>query len=590
MSFISIGKLYGFLMLFFIASKFVTEMTTFILSMTILLLAIPGMLALGHRISVKRLLSVTQFHPSRSLHWLASRQFFSTILAVLLSVVLTGFVLIQSVMFEDFDWRLLFFAPIAYAIFSNIVGFTTQKQFINHIYAISWNHRLAYRLFLGAFSLLWVALSYYMTKDIKQPLQLTEAVYQLQQQWANAPSGVVRWMLDMGAWGKASVYLVKELPDAAQWKLVVTAFFAPLAVFGFLGISFNGLYFARHDFQQIFDQNSNAGDTVKPIRKKVTAAWVLMGIAVMITMLFGINYADLRLQSSKSIFALDAVPECEKIGAGVYKINTIDTIVALWKEADTKIAEQHGSICSKLQDVRAIAEPGVEKYLNWYFSLGAELTRTAATFTGSTEETLAKKFDEYIMSNIKIRSVMSDIANQQEKDLALLTSTQERIQATLRSNMIVLNEAQCKVTKVSSASLVNEKFSYHSERITASATAGLLAGVFAAKATTKALNKTSMKSASRVLMKALGKTGVSRAGAMAAGAATGAAVGSAVPFFGTAIGAVAGATAAFVATTAVDFSALKLEEKLTREQMKNDLLDAIYETIQPSRQAIGCKV
>lgn len=590
MKLISLGKLYGFLLLFFTASEFVTEMNAIALGLAITALAIPSQLALWHQGIVKRLLNVTQFQPSRSLHWLASRRLLGIVLAVLISLTLTGFVLIQSVLFENIDWVLLFFAPVTYLGYRIIIERATQAQFTSHVYAIHWAHQITRWTLLGTFALLWIALSYYVTQANEKSLQLAEAVHQLQAQWANAPSGITRWMLDMGAWGKASVHLVDELPDAAKWKLMITAFIAPVTVFGYLGLSCNGLSFGSQDLRRIFGRDVNATDTPEPIGNKGIALWIAMVATSVLTLLYGLSSVDQHLHGTKSVFALEAVPECEKIGAGVYKVNTIDSIATLWKETDLKLAAQHTSACSSLKGVREMVEPGVEKYLDWYFSLGAELSRVAATFTGSTDEVLSQKFDELIMSDANLRTAMRSITNQPETDSALITSTQERVHAILKSNLIVLSEAQCKVMKLSPATLITERFSHHTERITASATAGLLVGAFAAKATAKALGKASMKSASKVLVKAIGKAGVSKGGAMVAGAALGATAGSMIPILGTVAGAIGGGVMALGAAVTFDFGALLLEEKLTRDQMKNDLLDAVHETTLPARQVLGCHI
>jgi hypothetical protein len=582
------AKYYAYLFVFFVASVFVPEMTVAGLVVSVAILALPVMLALWQQGVVRRLLQVTQFQPARTLHWLASRRVIGNVLVACVSLLLTGLVLLQSVLFDDVDWLLLFLAPVAYLLVHKWILNRTQEQFAHQIYATHWSHRSTRWTLIIGLGLIWVALSVRSSPPSAQSLQLAEAVYQLQQQWAQSPSGLTRWMLDLGAWGKASIRMVENLPETSEWKFVITILIAPVTVLGFLGLSFNGLSFDRVDLRRVFGAELNVSDEPVPVGIWQIALWTASGAIAVSLLVIGLSSIDKRLTGAKSAFALETVPECEKIGAGVYKVSTTDAIADLWKNMDVQLGAQHKNACGKLSDIRTAAEPGVEKYLNWYFTLGAEWKRVAATFTGSADEILAQKFEEMVMTDARIRDAIAGLTAQHTTETALISATQERVQAILKVNLIVLSEAQCKIVKSHPLTLVTDKYSRHTERIAASATAGLLVGGFAAKATYRLLAKTSMKSASKVLAKALGKN-LSKTGAALGGAAAGAAMGSVVPGIGTAIGAAVGAGVGLVSAVTFDFGALVIEEKLTREQMKQDLLAAIIETTEPARQTLGCK-
>jgi hypothetical protein len=73
-----------------------------------------------------------------------------------------------------------------------------------------------------------------------------------------------------------------------------------------------------------------------------------------------------------------------------------------------------------------------------------------------------------------------------------------------------------------------------------------------------------------------------------AGAELGAVAGSTLPGPGTAIGSLVGlATGALVAIS-IDTAALAIEEGLTREAMRKDLIDSVSETLRPMRETFGC--
>ena len=76
----------------------------------------------------------------------------------------------------------------------------------------------------------------------------------------------------------------------------------------------------------------------------------------------------------------------------------------------------------------------------------------------------------------------------------------------------------------------------------------------------------------------------------AGGAAAGAAIGTAVaPGVGTAVGAAIGAGVGVAIGAGIDMAVLATEEKLTRADMKRDLLGAVSESLQPYREAFNCR-
>ena len=108
------------------------------------------------------------------------------------------------------------------------------------------------------------------------------------------------------------------------------------------------------------------------------------------------------------------------------------------------------------------------------------------------------------------------------------------------------------------------------------ATAGVLGSVMAGKLGTKALGKSGMKLAVQGLGKLL--AGKAAGGSLGAGggAAAGAALGSFIPGFGTVAGAMLGGVLGGVAAgIGVDKALIELEELVSREQFRTELLQVI---------------
>jgi outer membrane lipoprotein SlyB len=84
----------------------------------------------------------------------------------------------------------------------------------------------------------------------------------------------------------------------------------------------------------------------------------------------------------------------------------------------------------------------------------------------------------------------------------------------------------------------------------------------------------------------MAKKGIGKAGAAAVGATVGTAV---APGLGTAVGALIGAGVGLVVGVGIDMAALAAEEKLTRDDMRRDLLSAVSESLQSYRETFECK-
>ena len=173
-----------------------------------------------------------------------------------------------------------------------------------------------------------------------------------------------------------------------------------------------------------------------------------------------------------------------------------------------------------------------------------------------------------------------------ERQLDAVFQGHRQVRELMEKNRLVIADGQCRVvaeTRINPAQAALEK---HRGRFAGSAAAGLAGGAFAATVAAKAMGKTGMKAAGKVL----GKVAAKKAAGVVGSAAVGAAVGSVVPGLGTAVGgAVGGVVGGLAVGAAVDMAALALEEKLTRADLKRDLMAAVTESLQPARDLFECR-
>jgi hypothetical protein len=320
--------------------------------------------------------------------------------------------------------------------------------------------------------------------------------------------------------------------------------------------------------------------------------WVIVNtavatvVAISLFQLFG--SLDHRLRAADSPLALKALPSCERIDGNVYALNTSAALTALLGETQKRMGGHQATACADLVAIEAEAAKGVDGYLDWYFSLGADWLRFAALLSGDVDVLLEAKFAQLVMARPDLTKHLPSVQNAYESQWAELVSIRARSLEILGKSSLVLDERSCKVVKDSSMNLLSLNMEESRSRLATGAGAGLITGALAAKVTAKAMAKTSMKAASKVLAKVATKKVLTKGASAAAGAAVGAAAGSVVPFFGTAVGAAVGAGLGLATSVTVDMTLLMLEEKVTRDDMRKDLLKAVQESLQPYRVAFAC--
>ncbi len=249
------------------------------------------------------------------------------------------------------------------------------------------------------------------------------------------------------------------------------------------------------------------------------------------------------------------------------------------------MAGQESAACASLTEIESVADKGVDTYLDWYFSLGADWERTIKLLTGGVDELLESKFHDLVLSDPKVKGQLAGVMDHFDRVSMLGVMGKSGAAELLEKQRLVLTDQQCKVVRKLTKDPWAPKFDRFTARLVTGSGSGVLGGVIAAKITSKAMAKASMKLASKVLFKAAAKKGATKVGSAMAGAAIGTVLS---PGVGTVAGAVIGVVAGLAVGVAVDIGTLAIEEKLTRHDMKVDLLSAFTETLQPYRDALAC--
>lgn len=518
-----------------------------------------------------------QFAPQGHVGRWLSGGWWPALKALVLALLLVSAALWQAWFLAYWEWVLLLMAPPVYLALTWWLHRWLAPEFSTPAFAWVWVQRAARVLLVAVLGGLWLFL---MAREqdfgralttAMEPAALDAAIVRIHA----APSGLVRWGLDSLLAVQVAGGAVADMPQLPALRLLLLALFGPVGLLLCAGAVMQASMSSQPIWQQALPAGS--GRNSAPLL-------ALVGVLVLGILVQTIASLDGLARSHESPLALLRLPECERIGKQLYRIGTLDETRKLALEALGQM-QAGQALCQRMTDINQQLDMAVERYLDWYFSLGAEWGRIFSLLTGDVGQFLQNKLTETLLNTPGLESWMQSVQKQAQAGGAAIEQGQRHIQDILVRDHLALDASQCIVRAEVPQLPAFDLLGNASQRLTASAVAGTGVGAFAAVVAGKAMAKTSMKAASKVLAKAAAKQGLGKAGAAVAGAA----VGSVVPGIGTAAGAIAGALAGAVIGVGIDWAALYAEEMLTRESMRADLRSALTEQTQGFRAMLGCQ-
>jgi hypothetical protein len=241
-----------------------------------------------------------------------------------------------------------------------------------------------------------------------------------------------------------------------------------------------------------------------------------------------------------------------------------------------------------------VMEGNVEAYLDWYYSLKGEYSRLTKLLLGQIEDYMAEKLNDILMTGLSTKGLETVFNEESEQLVKIKTEMAAEFQQDLQKllanykidpsaeQLRLIQTGQIQIEKIlpedafSAWAPTAELLSFKSRLAISGGTAGiggLAAGIIAGKIASKVAGKAVFKLAA----KSVAKAAASKAIGAGAGAAAGAAIGSVVPGPGTVIGGAVGLAVGFTAGLLVDTGLLVLEEAVSREEFKREILNSINE-------------
>ena len=506
--------------------------------------------------------------------------------ALALALLLCTSSLWQAWFLAPWEWALLALAPLLYALLACGMQAGLKREFSSTAFAWAFTQRAATWLLLvllGGGWLYGMASQQDMGRTLAADMA-PEALNLALAQIHAAPSGLVRWGLDALLAVQLASGAMADLPQLPALRLLLLALFGPVGVLLCLGRAMQGASTSSALLLQARPSGAVRNAASSPAAPTPAAPLLALVAVLVLGILVQTTAAlDGLARAQESPLALKRLPECERIGQQLYSLGTLDAtrqqVLQLLGRAQAGQA-----LCQSIPQMNRQLDAAVERYLDWYFSLGAEWGRILSLLTGDVSQFLQNKLSETLGATPGLEGWVQTLQKQALTSGAALAEGQQRIEETLARHHLALSPEQCLVRAEVASLPALELLGDARQRLTASALVGTGGGAFAAAVAGKAMAKASMKAASKVLAKAAAKQGLGKAGAAVAGAA----VGSVVPGVGTAVGAVAGAVAGVVLGVGIDWVALYAEELLTRDAMRADLRAALGEQLQGLSRAMGC--
>lgn len=384
-------------------------------------------------------------------------------------------------------------------------------------------------------------------------------------------------------------FLSGDVPTSYQSILAILMLLAPLSV----PFAVSAFLIPGRELQRILLPLKKTVVTTEVTFKQtaIVTTWAVI-VLLFIYPAAGIGvdqYFKDRLRSTASEhFELILQPHVESIEGRIFKAGTGRALEQLKAELIKRQAVDKQELERQLDDAYQKMEQNVDIFLDQYYSLPAEYFRMAKGLTSALDGHIRRQLSNALQSGepfSQFEQTTQELVSRNE--LALKEFDDKKKQLLRENEMRPPAGDFWEIREISQKQLtpLTPEIEYldGTMRATGSAGAGAVSAVVAGKVTSKIAAKGTLKIAATAVTKAA----TSKAGAAGAGAAAGAALGSVVPGAGTIVGAITGLGVGLIVGISVDAAMLKIEEYLSRDRFKREILSFISETKAEHKQSLG---
>ena len=351
-------------------------------------------------------------------------------------------------------------------------------------------------------------------------------------------------------------------------------------VFFNITLMFGAFVIPAREYRRLFSRLDDADMPDRPAFGRVVATAAIAVLVVGFVALPGMATLESRADQSRTAVA-------ESVATAVVLIDGLPYSPAVLDEHRRLRAALYAQLDAIAPRLQAAAELGfdrlednVEGFLDWYYGLTAEYLRTWRLLQGDLEGLLAERLREHLQRDdpfADFELALGDALREVETLQAAFTAETtallagQRLDSVPTERWLVLSEYKMEALLL--VPTVDEQIPL-ATRLGAGGTTGAVTSLAAGKI----VANVSASGAIKLAAQPLAKAALPRLALVAAGAAAGAGAGSVVPGAGTLVGAAIGTATGLVVGVGADYGLLKLEERLGRDALRDQLLAGIAAT------------
>ncbi|MEM8729965.1 MAG: hypothetical protein AAGF79_08605 [Pseudomonadota bacterium] len=411
--------------------------------------------------------------------------------------------------------------------------------------------------------------------------QLLAEMLRISAQWQALEAFALGQLEILGDWGRRAAVVVAALGNLAL-------------VWAASGLTAALLLTPQARRQAIAPLRSTPADPQQAAQAdmRLACAWssgglVLAGALCLSLMSALLAETWLRATPPKARPAQIFVTQVEEIGGQYFEPGTIAALTRHQRAVQARAApETTARLRQQIDDGFDAMNDNVDPFLDWYYSLPAEYAQIGHLLIGDAEPFMAAKLSDILGQGKPFDGLEETLAALDAEDAALRPHLAGELAALAdQRSLRIAPDQPIEIAEAADAqrllylqdvSLTGAAAETLRRRLRvsggAAGAAGALTAVVAGKLATRGITGLAARAATKV---ATSRGLVAPAGA-GAGAAAGGLVGSVVPGLGTLLGAAIGGTIGGLAVgVSTDFLLLKLEETLSRDRFRADIVAAL---------------
>lgn len=542
---------------------------------SVLIFAVPVALSGAYSSAVNQTRVVSYYKTSGRAYKLLSGRVIRSFLWVIWALTTSFFMLLQFSTYSSLEWvALVLVVPVywlAHQYSHRFLSVELKKRYVITDFSIVWARLWCPAIMVVVYAGLILAFS-----SVQNYASLSEALAAKRSGIPEiAGSAVAQVALRLMSFADGiKAYLAGDLKQFGEYLPLLLKVIGGYVVFFNACATFACFVIPSREYRRIFGPVSD-DDTPAPLPKNRVAL-----ASALITFVAIFVYVPLFAQLEKwtgdhpnVIGTIKKVErQAERIDGELYNPGTIEKLEVAKAGALEKLNVSRAKLDGQIDRAFDQMENNVDRYLDWYYSLMAEYVRLAKLMTGEIEGYMERKLYEQLQQGEAFKVVSDAIAAALASHKNVMAEYHQTVKAIKdASRMVLPTGAEAKVVKDMS---LNDILSLPTHLDVVAFEGRAAGGAVATGVSAAIAAKVASKGVFKAAAKALSKMAVSKATAVVGGAALGAAIGSVLPGVGTvAIGALGG----LIGGLAVDGALLKLEEVISRDEFKKEILVAIRE-------------